>query len=95
MKIFCLLVTETHKGEIFSPRIPIVSNDVKKAEAALKEFADATKNEFKKEFENGDWVIEADEAGWFEAYKRDNYSENQVLALIFDKNLEELDWSDG
>ena len=94
MKVFCLLITETHKGEIFNPRIPIVSNDVKKAQAALKEFADTIKEEFKKELEDGDWVIEADEEGWFEAYQDGNYSENNVLALIFDRNLDELTWED-
>lgn len=94
MKVFCLLITETHKGEIFNPRIPIVSNDIKKAQAALKEFADAIKKEFKEEFEDGDWIIEADEEGWFEAYQDGNYSENNVLALIFDRNLDELTWED-
>jgi hypothetical protein len=92
MKIFCLLITGTRNGEVYSPRIPIATNDIKKVEAALKEFADATKDEFKEEFESGDWVIEADEEGRFEACERDNYSKNQVLALIFDKNLDELDW---
>lgn len=94
MKVFCLLITETHKGEIFNPRIPIVSNDIRKAQAALKEFADAIKKEFKEEFEDGDWIIEADEEGWFEAYQDGNYSENNVLALIFDRNLDELTWED-
>ena len=94
MKIFCLLITETHDGEVFSPRIPIATNDIKKAEAALKEFADATKYEFKEEFESGNWMIEADGDRWFEACERDNYFENQVLALIFDKNLDELDWNE-
>ena len=94
MKVFCLLITETHKGEIFNPRIPIVSNDIKKAQAALKEFADAIKEEFKEELEDGDWNIEADEEGWFEAYQDGNYSENNVLALIFDRNLDELTWED-
>lgn len=94
MKVFCLLITETHKGEIFNPRIPIVSNDVRKAQAALKEFADAIKKEFKEELEDGDWNIEADEEGWFEAYQDGNYSENNVLALIFDRNLDELTWKD-
>ena len=94
MKVFCLLITETHKGEIFNPRIPIVSNDIKKAQAALKEFADAIKEEFKEELEDGDWIIEADEEGWFEAYQDGNYSENNVLALIFDRNLDELTWED-
>lgn len=94
MKVFCLLITETHKGEIFNPRIPIISNDIKKAQAALKEFADAIKEEFKEELEDGDWIIEADEEGWFEAYQDGNYSENNVLALIFDRNLDELTWED-
>lgn len=94
MKVFCLLITETHKGEPFNPRIPIVSNDVRNAQAALKEFADVIKKEFKEEFENGDWKIEADEEGWFEAYQNGNYSENNVLALIFDRNLDELTWED-
>ena len=94
MKVFCLLITETHKGEIFNPRIPIVSNDIKKAQATLKEFADAIKEEFKEELEDGDWIIEADEEGWFEAYQDGNYSENNVLALIFDRNLDELTWED-
>lgn len=88
MKIFCLLITETREGEVFNPRIPIVSNDVRMAQAALKEFADDIKKEL------GDsWIIVADEEGWFEAYKRNNYPENYVVALIFDKNLDELDWS--
>lgn len=94
MKVFCLLITETHKGEIFNPRIPIVSNDIRKAQAALKKFADVIKKEFKEELENGDWMIEADEEGWFEAYQASNYSENNVLALIFDRNLDELTWED-
>lgn len=94
IKVFCLLITETYDEEVFNPRIPIATNDIKKAEAALKEFADNTKDELKEAFESGDWVIEADEEGWFEACERDNYSKNQVLALIFDKNLDELDWSD-
>lgn len=94
MKVFCLLITETHKGEIFNPRIPIVSNDVRNAQAALKEFADTIKKEFKEKLECGDWIIEADEDGWFEAYQNGNYSENNVLALIFDKNLDELTWKD-
>lgn len=94
MKVFCLLITETHKGEIFNPRIPIVSNDVRKAQSALKKFADTIKKEFKEELENGDWTLEADEDGWFEAYQSSNYSENNVLALIFDRNLDELTWED-
>ena len=94
MKVFCLLITETHKGEIFNPRIPIVSNDIRKAQAALKKFADTIKKEFKEELEDGDWKIEADEEGWFEAYQDGNYSENNVLALIFDRNLDELTWED-
>ena len=94
MKVFCLLITETHKGEIFNPRIPIISNDIKKVQAALKEFADAIKKEFKEEFENGDWIIEADEEGWFEAYQDGNYSENNVLALLFSGNPDELTWED-
>ena len=93
MKMFCLLITETYKGEVFNPRIPIVSNDIRMAQAALKEFADATKKEFKEKLKNGDWTIEADEDGWFEAYQSGNYLENNVLALIIDKNLDELNWS--
>ena len=94
MKVFCLLITETHKGEIFNPRIPIISNDIRKAQAALKEFADTIKKEFKEKLEDGDWMIEADEEGWFEAYQYGNYPENNVLALIFDRNLDELTWED-
>lgn len=88
MKIFCLLINETREGEVFNPRIPIVSNDVRMAQAALKEFA----NDIKKEL-GDNWIIVADEEDWFEAYKRNNYSDNYILALIFNKNLDELNWS--
>lgn len=89
MKIFCLLVTGTRNGEVYNPRIPIVSNDIKKVQETLKGFANAAKNEL-----DDNWVIETDEEGWFKAYERNNYLENHVVALIFDKNLDELDWSD-
>lgn len=89
MKIFCLLITGTRNGEVYNPRIPIVSNDVRKVQETLKGFADAAKNEL-----DDNWVIEADEEGWFEAHERNNYLENHVLALIFDKNLDELDWNE-
>lgn len=88
MKIFCLLITGTRNGEEYNPRIPIVSNDVRKVQETLKGFANSAKNEL-----DDNWVIEADEEGWFEAYERNNYLENHVLALIFDKNLDELDWN--
>lgn len=63
MKIFCLLVTGTRNGEECNPRIPIVSNDVRKVQETLKGFADKAKNEL-----DDNWVIEANEDGWFEAY---------------------------
>lgn len=89
MKIFCLLITGTRNGEVYNPRIPIVSNDVKKVQETLKGFANSAKNQL-----DDNWVIDADEEGWFEAYERNNYLENHVLALIFDKNLDELDWNE-
>lgn len=89
MKIFCLLVTGTRNGEEYNPRIPIVSNDVRKVQETLKGFANAAKNKL-----DDNWIIEADEEDCFKAHEQNNYLENHVLALIFDKNLDELDRSD-
>ena len=91
MKIFCLLITQTSNSEVFNPRIPIVSNDVCTVQKALREFAEDEKYILRDKLEDGSWVIEADEDGWFEVYEDGYYNQNHTLALIIDKNLDELD----
>lgn len=92
MKVFCLVITQTSDSEVASPRIPIISNDVRKVQEVLKDFIDNTKEVFKEELKDGSWIIEADDEGWFEIYEAGRYSENHILALIYDRNLEELNW---
>lgn len=71
MKIFCLLITGTRNGEEYGPRIPIVSNDVRKVEKTLKGFANEAKNKL-----DSNWVIDVNEEGLFKAHEQNNYSEN-------------------
>jgi len=92
MKLFCLLITQVCNSEVLNPRIPIVSNDVRVAQKALREFAEDEKYIYRDKLEDGSWVIEADEDGWFEIYEDGFYPDNHVLALIIERNLDELDW---
>lgn len=94
MKVFCLVITHTYDSKVLNPRIPIISNDVRKVQEVLKDFVNTVKDVFKEEIKNGRWIIEANEDGWFEIYEAGRYSENHILALIYDRNLEELNWSD-
>ena len=89
MKLFCLLIEETNKGEVFETRIPIVTTDKARAEKFLKEFVEDNRQYY----EGDGFVIEEDSTDYFHAYEDGRYTENHVCASIVERELDKLNWN--